>query len=135
MARVMLLGDTAKWKRGDSGLVQIRADGEPAVCGFAVAVPHYLTHLDYPDAAYTLPDCVARGGEPSLPIEVLARAAASLRSGIDKQVAGCEHVADDRTRQATAGRRRLACFTSLADGATRPRRSGPRRRARRRRHE
>jgi hypothetical protein len=36
MARVMR-GDTAKWKhRGDSGLVQIRADGEPAVCGFTV---------------------------------------------------------------------------------------------------
>jgi hypothetical protein len=36
MARVMR-GDTAKWKhRGDSGLVQIRADGEPAVCGFRV---------------------------------------------------------------------------------------------------
>lgn len=65
--------------------------GTPA-CGFAVAVPHYVAHLDYPDAAYTLLNCVARAGELSLPTEALARAAAVVRDDIDKQVAESEQV-------------------------------------------
>ena len=36
--------------------------GTPA-CGFAVAVPYYLAQLEYPDAAHTLLNCLARAGE------------------------------------------------------------------------
>ena len=66
--------------------------GTPA-CGFAVAVPHYLAQLDYPDAAHTLLDCVARAGELALPTEALARAAEVVRNDVDKQVAGSDEVA------------------------------------------
>jgi predicted ATP-grasp superfamily ATP-dependent carboligase len=66
--------------------------GTPA-CGFAVAVPHYVAHLDYPHAAYTLLNCLARAGNISLPTEALERAADAMRQDIDKQVAGSEQVA------------------------------------------
>ncbi len=66
--------------------------GTPA-CGFAVAVPHYLAQLDYPDAAHTLLDCVARAGELALPTEALARAAEVVRNDVDQQVAGSDEVA------------------------------------------
>ena len=65
--------------------------GTPA-CGFAVAVPYYLANLDYPDAAHTLLDCVARAGELSLPTEALVHAAELIRADVDKQVAGSEEV-------------------------------------------
>jgi hypothetical protein len=66
--------------------------GTPA-CGFAVAVPYYLAQLEYPDAAHTLLNCVARAGELSLPTEALANAAEVTRGHVDKQVAGSEEVA------------------------------------------
>jgi hypothetical protein len=66
--------------------------GTPA-CGFAVAVPYYLAQLEYPDAAHTLLDCVARAGDLSLPTEALARAADVVRGDIDKQVARSEEIA------------------------------------------
>jgi|SRR5919201_684252 hypothetical protein len=67
--------------------------GTPA-CGFAVAVPHYLAHLDYPDAAYTLLNRAARAGELSVPTEALARAGEVMRVDVDKQVAESEQVAE-----------------------------------------
>jgi predicted ATP-grasp superfamily ATP-dependent carboligase len=67
--------------------------GTPA-CGFAVAVPHYLSQLDYPEAAHTLLDCVARAGELSLPTEALMHAAEVVRRDVDKQVAGSEEIAN-----------------------------------------
>ena len=66
--------------------------GTPA-CGFAVAVPYYLAQLEYPDAAHTLLNCVARAGELSLPTEALANAAEVTRGQVDKQVAESEEVA------------------------------------------
>ena len=66
--------------------------GTPA-CGFAVAVPHYLTQLDYPDAAHTLLNCVALAGDLALPTEALARAAEVVREDVDKQVATSEEIA------------------------------------------
>ncbi len=66
--------------------------GTPA-CGFAVAVPYYLAQLEYPDAAHTLLNCLARAGELSLPTEALANAAEVTRGQVDKQVAGSEEVA------------------------------------------
>jgi predicted ATP-grasp superfamily ATP-dependent carboligase len=65
--------------------------GTPA-CGFAVAVPHYLANLDYPDAAHTLLDSAARAADLSLPIEALARAAEVFRGDIDRQIAENEEV-------------------------------------------
>jgi predicted ATP-grasp superfamily ATP-dependent carboligase len=66
--------------------------GTPA-CGFAVAVPYYLAHLDHPDAAHTLLNCAARAGELSLPTEALVHAAEAVRANVDKQVAGSEEIA------------------------------------------
>jgi hypothetical protein len=71
---------------------RLGAAGTPA-CGFAVAVPYYLAHLDYPDAAHTLLNCVARAGELTLPTDALVRAAELARADVDKQVAGSEEVA------------------------------------------
>jgi predicted ATP-grasp superfamily ATP-dependent carboligase len=65
--------------------------GTPA-CGFAVAVPYYLAQLDYPDAAHSLLDCVARAGELSLPTEALEHAAEVVRGQVDKQVAGSDEI-------------------------------------------
>ena len=66
-------------------------DGTPA-CGFAVAVPYYLVNLDYPAAAHTLVDSVARAGELSLPSEALARAAEVVRGDVDRQIADTDDV-------------------------------------------
>jgi hypothetical protein len=71
---------------------RIGKTGTPAG-GFAAAVPHYLAHLDYPDAAHTLLNYVARAGDLSLPTEALASAASVMRQDVDKQVAANEQVA------------------------------------------
>jgi hypothetical protein len=63
--------------------------GTPA-CGFAVAVPHYLANLDYPDAAHTLLNSVASAGELDLPVDALAHAAEVVRGDVDRQVATTE---------------------------------------------
>jgi hypothetical protein len=100
---------------------RIGKTGTPA-SGFAAAVPHYLAHLDYPDAAHTLLNCVARAGDLSLPTDALARAAASMRDDIDKQVAATEQVAtlvaglERQYDDLTAGRGSQL----LADGARLP---------------
>jgi hypothetical protein len=65
--------------------------GTPA-CGFAVAVPHYLANLDYPDAAHTLLNAAATAGELSLPVEALARAAEVVRGDVDRQIANTDEV-------------------------------------------
>lgn len=65
--------------------------GTPA-CGFAVAVPHYLANLEYPDAAHILLNSAARAGELSLPTEAVARAAELVRGDIDRQIAGNDEV-------------------------------------------
>jgi hypothetical protein len=52
-----------------------------------------LAQLEYPDAAHTLLDCLARAGELSLPTEALVHAGEVIRRDVDKQVAGSEEVA------------------------------------------
>ncbi len=90
-----LVADYPKWlptirvPASVGNLIEYRVgEAETPACGFAVAVPHYLAHLDYPVAASTLLNCAARAGDLSLPTEALARAAEVLRVDIDKQVAG-----------------------------------------------
>jgi predicted ATP-grasp superfamily ATP-dependent carboligase len=77
-----------------SHLIEFRMAGAgvPSI-GFAVNVPHYLAHLDYPAAALTLIDCVAQGAGLVLPTEVLAEAAVANRIDVDAKVAASEQVA------------------------------------------
>jgi len=72
---------------------RLGAAGTPA-CGFAVAVPYYLAQLEYPDAAHSLLECVARASELSLPTDALLHAAEVVRGQVDKQVAGSEEVSN-----------------------------------------
>ena len=60
--------------------------------GFAVNVPHYLAHLDYPAAALTLVECVAKAGGLVLPTEALQDAATASRLDLDARVAASEQV-------------------------------------------
>ena len=60
--------------------------------GFAVNVPHYLAHLDYPAAALTLVECVAKAAGLVLPTEALQEAAAASRSDLDVKVAASEQI-------------------------------------------
>jgi hypothetical protein len=69
------------------------AEAGLASMGFAVNVPHYLAHLDYPDAAVTLLDHVARAAGLQLPSDALQEAGDAVRAGVDEQVAGSEEVA------------------------------------------
>ncbi|MBV9823569.1 MAG: PAC2 family protein, partial [Actinobacteria bacterium] len=66
--------------------------GVPSI-GFAVNVPHYLAHLEYPAAAITLIDSVAHGAGLVLPTETLAEAAVANRIDVDAKVAASEQVA------------------------------------------
>jgi len=66
--------------------------GVPSI-GFAVNVPHYLAHLEYPAAALTLIDCVAADAGLVLPTEALAEAAVANRIDVDAKVAASEQVA------------------------------------------
>jgi len=66
--------------------------GTPS-CGFAVAVPHYLAHLDYPDAAAALVGCVADAGALSLPVDALTHAGEAVRANVDSQVAESDDIA------------------------------------------
>ncbi|HEV2886881.1 MAG TPA: PAC2 family protein [Jatrophihabitans sp.] len=61
--------------------------------GFAVNVPHYLAHLEYPAAALTLIECVAQGAGLVLPTEALQEAALASRADLDTKVAASEQVA------------------------------------------
>lgn len=95
-----LVADYANW----IGTVQVPAAaghllefrlgsaGLPAM-GFAVNVPHYLAHLDYPAAASKLLSCVAAAAELELPVDVLDFAAVTVAAEVDAQVAGSEQIA------------------------------------------
>jgi hypothetical protein len=67
--------------------------GTPA-CGFAVAVPHYLAQIDYPEAAHTLLGCVARASDLSLPTDALVQAAEATRANVDSQVAESDEISN-----------------------------------------
>jgi len=60
--------------------------------GFAVNVPHYLAHLDYPAASLTLIECVAEATGLVLPTESLQQAARESRIDLDTKVAASEQV-------------------------------------------
>lgn len=60
--------------------------------GFAANVPYYLGHVDYPEAAAKLLECVARAGELQLPADALTEAAVSVRAAIDEQIAASEEI-------------------------------------------
>jgi len=79
---------------GSAGhLIEFRmAEAGVPSTGFAVNVPHYLAHLEYPAAALTLIDCVAQGAGLVLPTETLAEAAVANRIDIDAKVAESEQV-------------------------------------------
>jgi len=61
--------------------------------GFAVNVPHYLAHLDYPAAASKLLECVATAADLQLPTIALDEAAITTRTDIDAQVNASEQIA------------------------------------------
>lgn len=61
--------------------------------GFAVHVPHYLAQAEYPDAADTLLDGIARATGLVLPRAELRSAAEQTRGKIDEQVGRSEEVA------------------------------------------
>ncbi|MBS4730005.1 PAC2 family protein [Mycobacterium sp. SM1] len=63
------------------------------VVGFTAHVPHYLAQTDYPAAAHTLLEQVARTGQLQLPLAALAEAAAEVRAKIDEQVQASPEVA------------------------------------------
>jgi len=94
-----LVADYPKWlptvqvPASVAGLLEYRLgqSGTPA-CGFAVAVPHYLANLDYPDAAHTLLNSVSSAGELSLPVEALAHAAEVVRGDVDRQIANADEI-------------------------------------------
>lgn len=90
--------------------------------GFAVNVPHYLAHLDYPGAAATLLGCVARAGALELPADSLEEAAELARVAVDEQVASSDQfmsvvrALEQQYDEIVAGRGR----SLLADGARLP---------------
>ncbi|MEO6501686.1 MAG: PAC2 family protein [Jatrophihabitantaceae bacterium] len=94
-----LVGEYSNWL----GTVQVPAsaghliefrlnESEVGSMGFAVNVPHYLAHLDYPAAAVTLIECVAQGAGLVLPTEALQEAAAASRIDLDSKVAASEQI-------------------------------------------
>ncbi len=76
-------GHLIEFRLGESGLDTM---------GFAVNVPHYLAHLDYPAAAVTLIDCVARAADLVLPTDSLQEAARESRIDLDTKVAASEQI-------------------------------------------
>lgn len=77
-----------------SGLLEFRLGqaGHDAM-GFAAQVPHYLAQSQYPTAAVTLLDAVARATGLALPIGSLIDAAQAADAEIHRQVAESEEVA------------------------------------------
>ncbi len=77
-----------------SGLLEFRLGqaGHDAM-GFAAQVPHYLAQSQYPTAAVTLLDAVARSTGLALPIGTLIDAAQAADAEIHRQVADSEEVA------------------------------------------
>ncbi len=66
--------------------------GVPA-CGFAAAVPYYVANLDYPDAAHTLLNSLARAADLSLPTDAITHAAEMVRAQVDQQITDNDDVA------------------------------------------
>jgi hypothetical protein len=92
-----LVADYPKWlptvqvPASAASLLEYRlAQDGTSACGFAVAVPHYLANLDYPDAAHTLLTNVMSAGGLSLPVDALLRAAEVVRGDVDRQIAATE---------------------------------------------
>ncbi len=77
-------GHLIEFRLGESGLDSM---------GFAVNVPHYLAHLDYPAASITLIDCVARAADLVLPTDALLEAAQVNRIDLDARIAASEQIA------------------------------------------
>jgi predicted ATP-grasp superfamily ATP-dependent carboligase len=77
-----------------SGLLEFRLGqaGHDAM-GFAAQVPHYLAQSQYPTAAVTLLDALARATGLALPIGSLVEAAQTADAEIHRQVAESEEVA------------------------------------------
>jgi hypothetical protein len=61
--------------------------------GFAVNVPHYLAHLDYPEAAATLVKCITHAADLQIAADALSEAAVAVRVGVDEQVGASEGIA------------------------------------------
>ncbi len=61
-----------------------------ATMGFAGQVPHYLSQVDYPDAAARLLDALAGATGLALPTDALLEAGAEVRRVIDLQIADSE---------------------------------------------
>ena len=77
-----------------TGLLEFRlGQAEHPAAGFAVHVPHYLAQNEYPTAAQTLVDAVARLASLRLPSEALAAAGEQVRTAIAEQVAEQPEVA------------------------------------------
>lgn len=77
-----------------SGLLEFRLGqaGHDAM-GFAAQVPHYLAQSQYPTAAVTLLDAVARASGLALPLGSLVEAAQAADAEIHRQVAESDEVA------------------------------------------
>jgi predicted ATP-grasp superfamily ATP-dependent carboligase len=94
-------GHLLEFRLGEAGLPSM---------GFAVNVPHYLAHLDYPEAARTLVECVGRAGDLTLPTVELVEAAAEVRANVDRQVeaspdvAGVVRALEEQYDEVVAGR-------------------------------
>jgi predicted ATP-grasp superfamily ATP-dependent carboligase len=95
-----LVADEPKWlptvqvPASVGGLLEYRlGQADIPACGYAVAVPYYVANLDYPQAAETLLNTVARTAELVFPTEALTQAAQVVRGDIDKQVAESEEIA------------------------------------------
>lgn len=90
--------------------------------GFAVNVPHYLSNVDYPQAAITMLDCIAKAGDLTLPTEALTDAAVAVRTNIDAQVSASDEILgvvralEQQYDEITAGR----ANSLLAEGSRLP---------------
>src|SRR5436305_7913114 len=63
------------------------------VVGYPVHVPHYLAQTDYPAAAQTLLEQLARTGSLQLPLNALTEAAPEIKVTVDEQVEASSDVA------------------------------------------
>lgn len=73
-------------------LSQRLAEHDHDVLGLAAHVPHYLSDLDYPDAARGLLDAIRKTTGLALPSHALAMAAGVVRAQISNQVGNSEEL-------------------------------------------
>ncbi len=73
-------------------LSQRLAETDHDVLGLAAHVPHYLSDLDYPDAARSLIDAIRKTTGLALPSHALAMAAGLVRAQISSQVDNSEEL-------------------------------------------